>query len=254
MGHRPNMRRTRRGFAGGFVSEPNPVQEFLPPSGTATIVNAPLVSNGRRMTWEEALAQQMLEMTQPVVGTALMAGPVTPAEEAARAIPLHAQTTATVIVPAQGSEVTVVTFTVPRRLNGVIDRLSNQFIGGGWSEGSGSLIWRVEVDSVPVYGFHNMLASIGTMSNPADLGRGIPVSESQVVSLIARNVSVNVAGQVLLGQFRGNYFPVDSLQAQTQIEPLAVIEEQPPAVAAPPRTELPLWLLLLAAGVILLDE
>ena len=131
-------------------------------------------------------------------------------EKSAGSQPYMEQNIAGVTLPALAAEATVLTFTVPRRKNGIIDHIANQFIGGGWTEGSGDLIWRVEADGVPIQGYHNMIASIGSMSNPADLAQSnIAIYENQVIRLVARNVAVPVAGQILLGMFRGRFYPIE---------------------------------------------
>lgn len=117
---------------------------------------------------------------------------------------------AAVTLPAIGAEVVVVQFNVPRGKNGVVVRISNQFVGGGWTEGTGDLVWRIEADGVPVRDYESIIASLGTTSNPADRrGNPIRVFENQVVRLICNNVAVPVAGQPLLGLLGGWFYPIE---------------------------------------------
>ena len=123
---------------------------------------------------------------------------------------------ASVALPAIGAEATVVTFPVPAGKFGMIFRLANQFNAAGWTEGTGHLTWRLEIDGVPVPGYHNILASMGSMSNPADLEKEpIRIREGQTVALICANVApgVGVSGQFLLGLLAGYFYP---LSAETQ--------------------------------------
>lgn len=117
---------------------------------------------------------------------------------------------AAVTLPAIGTEVVVVQFTVPRGKNGVIVRISNQFVGGGWVEGTGDLVWRIEADGVPVRDYESIIASLGTTSNPGDRrGNPIRIFENQRIQLICLNVAVGVAGQPLLGLLGGWFYPIE---------------------------------------------
>lgn len=117
---------------------------------------------------------------------------------------------ASVALPVIAAEVTVVTFTVPLGQNGVIKRMANQYVGGGWTEGNAALIWRLEADGVPIRNFENIIFTIGTTNTPQDFGDGgIRVFENQVIALIARNAAIAVAGQLLLGSLAGWYYPIE---------------------------------------------
>ena len=104
----------------------------------------------------------------------------------------------------------VVGFTVPSRSNGTIEFIANQYVGGGWVEGSGGIIWQVLADAVPVQGYDAILGSLGATSNPGSLGRSpIRIFENQLIQLNLKNVSVAAAGQVLLGLFRGHFYSIE---------------------------------------------
>jgi len=165
---------------------------------------------GRNLTAEEAEALDMTRTLQPPIIVPVPRQVPPWVEKTAGSQPFNQQNTAGVTIPAIGAEVTVVTFTVPPRKNGLIQNVSNQFVGGGWTEGSGDLVWRIEADGVPLQGLHNIIASMGSMSNPADFGQNnLAIYENQVIALIALNVAVPAAGQRLLGQFRGRYYPIE---------------------------------------------
>ncbi len=125
---------------------------------------------------------------------------------------------AQILLPAIGATVTVVTFPVPRRKNGAIEFIGNQFIGGGWVEGTGDLVWQLLADGVPLQGYDSIIASIGTISSPANLGRSPSrIFENQVIELTARNVNIIVAGQVLLGLVRGKFYPLEQEGGNTWV-------------------------------------
>lgn len=222
------MKYLRRGLSGIFYSVPQaPVSPSPPISGRAPVVNG---NAGRRMTYEEAVAQQMIEMNQTVAQTnhlspdsEIVPGTIPPetllrqVEESERArqpftyMGIQGQAPAQILLPAIAATQTVVSFTCPRRLRGKIEFIANQFVGGGWVEGTGSIIWQILIDSVPVQGYDSILGSLGSTASPGWLGSGaIQFSDNQLVQLRCRNVSIGVAGQVLLGLLRGYFWPVDT--------------------------------------------
>jgi len=111
--------------------------------------------------------------------------------------------------PAVGSDQIVVAFRVPKARNGMIQKISNQSAVGGFSDGSGQLSWRIDINGNTYSGFNNVIASIGTMSNPADFADGpIPIFENDVVQLILRNVSLIAGPGIIQGMLRGYYYPI----------------------------------------------
>jgi hypothetical protein len=115
-----------------------------------------------------------------------------------------------VLVPAIGATVVVVTYQVPRRRNGNIEWIANQFIGGQGVEGTGVISWRLLLDGIPAKGYDNIPATIGTMSNPADLRESpIRIFENQIVSLVLVNIAFVPNQQVLLGMLRGKFWPLE---------------------------------------------
>lgn len=115
-----------------------------------------------------------------------------------------------ILLPAVSAQIVVVTFTVPRGKNGVITVLANQFTGGGWTEGTADLIWRLQADGMPFPNYNSMNASLGSLSAPQDL-RGDPIRlyENQLIELIAVNVSLIVGPSPLLGLVGGRFYPID---------------------------------------------
>lgn len=120
-------------------------------------------------------------------------------------------------LPAIGASAVVVQFTVPLGKNGIINRLANVFVGGGFQEGQGGVIWKLFSDfntgnvgqgGVVIPNFDNIVASLGSVSNPALLN-GLRVKESNVVTLQVTNVNIVLAGQFIGGLLGGYFYPVD---------------------------------------------
>jgi len=124
-----------------------------------------------------------------------------------------------IALPAVGSWVVVAKGTVPTGRNGYIKRLANVFVGGGFQEGQGGIIWQIMINLVdssfgvgsqnqvaPFY--DNILASLGSVAQPSDIS-GIRVREQQTYALVAKNVSIVVAGQFIGGRLGGYFYPKD---------------------------------------------
>src|ERR1700758_3836772 len=58
-----------------------------------------------------------------------------------------------VSLPAIGATATIVSVLLEPGYNLVIRAYANNFVGGGWTEGSGSVTWQINVDNAPVDGY-----------------------------------------------------------------------------------------------------
>lgn len=122
-------------------------------------------------------------------------------------------------IPAIGGTINVVQFTVPKGLNGIINRLANVVNGPGYQDFAGTTTWSLFTDIVsgtlaPNFASFNgsvqsgaITASLGQISNPSILN-GIRIRESQVVTLQFNNVALAVAGQIIGGLLGGFFYPV----------------------------------------------
>jgi hypothetical protein len=121
------------------------------------------------------------------------------------------------LVPAIGATVTILSYVVPPGRNAVIYKIADNFVGGGWVEGTGDIVWRVLVDGTPPPGatsYDSILGSLGNPASPTEIP-GFRVFENQVLSLVAFNNpagpdgGVIVAGQRVGGRLVGWNYPVD---------------------------------------------
>jgi hypothetical protein len=122
-----------------------------------------------------------------------------------------------VLIGAIGTTVTIISYVVPPGRNGVIYKVANNFVGGGWVEGTGDLIWRILVDGTPPPGavsYDAILASLGNPASPTEIP-GFRIFENQVLQLVAFNNpagpsgGVIVAGQRVGARFVGWNYPTD---------------------------------------------
>ena len=117
-----------------------------------------------------------------------------------------------VTIPNQGASAVVVSFTVPRGYNGILNRLANVFVGGGFQEGQGLISWELFLDAntaVPAPNFQSIVASLGSVNNPTTLN-GVRIKENQLVELVVKNANPGVipAGQLIGGLLGGYFYPV----------------------------------------------
>ncbi len=115
-----------------------------------------------------------------------------------------------VTIPAIGASATVVSFPVPKGNNGFIRRLANVFVGGGFTDFSGALVWQILLDqakNIVAPGFDNIIASLGSVSNPSPID-GIHIEELNLVALIVKNISVVVSGQLVGGRLGGSFHSI----------------------------------------------
>jgi len=114
-----------------------------------------------------------------------------------------------VALPGVGLTANVISFKVPLGHNGVIKKIANNFVGGGWTEGSGDVTWQILVDGAPPpgsVGYDNILASLGSPANPVEIA-GFRIYENQVLTLVVRNAAVVLAQQLSGGRFIGYLYP-----------------------------------------------
>jgi hypothetical protein len=112
-----------------------------------------------------------------------------------------------VALPAIGATATIVSQLIEPGYNAIIRAYANNFVGGGWTEGSGSVTWQIALDTAPAPGYDTILASLGSPANPVYHPCGIRVLEGQTIILTVTNVSVVLAGQLSGGRLMGYYYP-----------------------------------------------
>jgi hypothetical protein len=115
-----------------------------------------------------------------------------------------------VTIPAIGASATVVSFVVPKGNNGFIRRIANVFVGSGFTDFSGAIVWQILLDQVKgivAPGFDNIIASLGSVSNPSPID-GIHIFELNTVALVVKNVSVVVSGQLIGGRLGGSFHSI----------------------------------------------
>lgn len=101
-------------------------------------------------------------------------------------------------IPAIGATATILTFHVPIGRNGVINKVANNFVGGGWVAGSGDIVWRILVDGAAPPGASNyqlIIDSLGSPANPVAIA-GFRIFENQTLTVVVFNNPAGINGGV----------------------------------------------------------
>lgn len=124
---------------------------------------------------------------------------------------IHFDQAGDIVIPAIGVENSIITFQVPKGQNGVLKTIANALIGGGFTDGSGAIVWRILQNGQAVRGKENILNSLGSVANPSKIGGGgfIRILENDLIVLSVLNVSLAPAGQIVAGRLSGWFYPKD---------------------------------------------
>jgi len=109
-------------------------------------------------------------------------------------------------LPAPNSAV-VVSYRVPPNRNGVINTYGNNYIGGGFQEGTGNLYWQFLRNNQPIKGYQRILGSLGNVSAPTRHPSGFRVFENDLIQIMVFNVSIVAAQQEIGGRLAGWVYP-----------------------------------------------
>jgi hypothetical protein len=129
------------------------------------------------------------------------------------------------LLPAINSTVIIISYTVPPGRNGIINKVACNFVGGGWVEGTGDVVWRILIDGTPPPGatdYDAILASLGSPAQPTGVA-GFRIYENQVLTLVAfnnpsgPNGGVIVSGQRVGGRLAGWNYPREIEEADIWI-------------------------------------
>jgi hypothetical protein len=121
------------------------------------------------------------------------------------------------LLPAIGSTATILTYLVPIGRNGVINKVACNFVGGGWTAGTGDVVWRILIDGTPPPGatsYDNIVDSLGSPAQPVGIS-GFRIFENQTLTVVifnnpaGANGGVVVAGQRAGARVLGHLYPRD---------------------------------------------
>lgn len=111
-------------------------------------------------------------------------------------------------LPAVAAQAVIIDFVVPAGMNGIIIRFGNVYVGSGFTEGSGGLIWQLLANGQPIPNYNAIPASLGATANPSEVS-SIRIKETQRIQLIVQNNSLVVGGASSGGRIGGWFYPKD---------------------------------------------
>lgn len=112
-----------------------------------------------------------------------------------------------VSLPAIGAQAVVVQIQVPPGYNGIIQSYGNNFVGGGWTGGSGTVLWQILHDGAAIKGYNAIPDSLGNPAAPTKHPSGFRIFENQIIQLVVKNISTVVASQLVGGRLAGWLYP-----------------------------------------------
>ena len=111
-----------------------------------------------------------------------------------------------VALPAVGANAVIIDFVVPLGMNGIIKRFGNAYVGSGFTEGSGGLLWQLLANTQPLKNYSAIPASLGATALPSEVS-SIRIKEMQRIQLVIQNISLVVGGASSGGRLGGWFYP-----------------------------------------------
>lgn len=109
-------------------------------------------------------------------------------------------------LPIVGSSVIVTTVTVPDGMDGVINALSWNFVGGAFSQGSGDIVVMIRRNTTPIRNFQNILVEKGTVDIPRNISP-IRVYSKEVIDIYVTHAANPALNGSLVGCLQGYFYP-----------------------------------------------
>ena len=123
------------------------------------------------------------------------------------AVPFDAA--AAVALPNVAATATIVQFTVPDGMDGVVNAYSWNFIGGGFVQGNGDIVVQMLRDGAAVRNYENILVEKGSVAIPRPIAP-LRVYSGQVISLLINHVANALLVGNVVGSFVGYFYPSQS--------------------------------------------
>jgi hypothetical protein len=114
--------------------------------------------------------------------------------------------TAVVNVGLVGVDATILTLLVPYGYDGVIKRFYHNYLGAGYMEGSGDLVWRILADGRPIKNFGNILTQMGSPTTPR-VTDGIRIFTGQSITYVVSHPANVILTDACTASLAGYYYP-----------------------------------------------
>ncbi len=108
---------------------------------------------------------------------------------------------------APSVDTTVLSLLVPDGYDGVIKGMSMNFAGGGFVQGSGTIVWRVLADGQAIRNYSNITTERGSPEQPRPVSGGIRLYSGQLITIVVNHVSDNTLTGDVLATITGWFYP-----------------------------------------------
>lgn len=125
-------------------------------------------------------------------------------DEPVGAVPFDPQSS--IALPAGSGDTLVLTFPVPIGYDGVIEYISCNFTGGGFTQSSGDIVWRLENNGKPILNFSNITSEKGTIFQGRKIGR-LRIYSGQTINWVVNHVSNPSLNGNIVCSFTGYLYP-----------------------------------------------
>lgn len=105
-----------------------------------------------------------------------------------------------------GVDTTVLTFQVPDGFDGVINGVSNNFLGGGFVAFTGDIIWRILADGKAIRNFQNIRAEKGTVQQTRSVSP-IRIFSKQTITYVVDHIANPLLNGQVVCSLTGYYYP-----------------------------------------------
>lgn len=112
-----------------------------------------------------------------------------------------------IALPGVGVTANILSYMIPVGYDGVITLHNHNFDGIGFTEGSGDIIWRLNIDGRPVKNFSNMTSQYGSQLVQRQIPGGIRVFSGQTITYTVTHANnAGLAANIFAG-ISGYYYP-----------------------------------------------
>lgn len=109
-------------------------------------------------------------------------------------------------LPAVAANVILTTITVPDGMDGVINAISWNFVGGSFSQGSGDIVVQIRRNTTPIRNFQNILVEKGTIDIPRTISP-IRVYSKEVIDIFVSHAANPALNGSIVGCLQGYFYP-----------------------------------------------
>lgn len=112
----------------------------------------------------------------------------------------------TINLPVGTTQTAIIEFKVPDGYTGLINSMTNMFLGGSFDPTAQDIVWRLLADNRPIRNFEAMYAQKGSLETPRPVD-GIKVYGGQTIQLVVEHLSNAALNGPTLASLGGFFYP-----------------------------------------------